>query len=273
MQGFDGKDEFPLAPGSVRGYRWWQLRIQNYPASNYTMTTAVWDEFSRTFTPRYVPPAGLSSQLIGMYGGPWDKHAEWHEAECSLGYDPYTPYYDVNLLTPHHVPCGICGCGYWAYWKSEDHGCNPVVSSFSGIDVPVFGVIEGAGRALIGTRGFRVQKARILAVTPVLEPVFSPLPCSGTLTSDGVYIPDSSPLPLTFSFTERCAMDGAILVAAFGRALSLREPSLEKLAERLRQVILAALHDSVRPGARVLLSPQALTAEFPPDTSYLEGRP
>lgn len=270
MQGFDGKDEFPLAPGSVRGYRWWQLRIQNYPANNYTMTSA-WDYASRRTVSQYVPPAGFSSQLIGMYGAPWDKRAEWHEAECSLGYDPYDPYYDVSLRILHPVPCSTCGCGYWAYWKSEDHGCSPVVSSFSSIDVPVLGMVEGAGRALIGTRGFRVQKARILAVTPVLEPVFSPMPYHGTLTDDGVYMPDDSLAPLAFSGTEtRRAMDSAVLVAAFGRTLQLREASVTALAERLRQVILAALHDSVHPGARIVMSPQALTAQFPPDLTYLE---
>jgi len=35
---------------------------------------------------------------------------------------------------------------------------------------PVLGVIEGWGKVLIGTKGFRCQVAKILALTPVIRP-------------------------------------------------------------------------------------------------------
>lgn len=59
----------------------------------------------------------------------------------------------------HHViPDENCGCGFWAYW-TVDAAPNPW-----GFTIPVLGVIEGYGRTLIGGRGFRCAKARMVAL-------------------------------------------------------------------------------------------------------------
>lgn len=50
-------------------------------------------------------------------------------------------------------------CGFWAYWSFESE-------AWVRTSLRVFGVIEGTGRIVIGTKGFRCQKARIIALTP-----------------------------------------------------------------------------------------------------------
>lgn len=49
-------------------------------------------------------------------------------------------------------------CGFWAYWSIADRSWYD--------KLPVFGVVEGTGRVLIGTKGFRCQQARIVALVP-----------------------------------------------------------------------------------------------------------
>lgn len=54
---------------------------------------------------------------------------------------------------PHNM--GDCGCGFYGYYDgSNDYKSGARVSA----------VIEGYGETVIGTRGFRAQKARILAL-------------------------------------------------------------------------------------------------------------
>lgn len=56
-----------------------------------------------------------------------------------------------------HVIAGLtCGCGYYAYF---DNGANPYHKTGQ-----VHGLIEGYGVATVGTRGFRCEKAKLLAL-------------------------------------------------------------------------------------------------------------
>lgn len=49
-------------------------------------------------------------------------------------------------------------CGFYAYFDGKDGG------GYGSTDPGVCGVIEGYGEVLIGTKGFRAKKARILAL-------------------------------------------------------------------------------------------------------------
>ncbi len=49
-------------------------------------------------------------------------------------------------------------CGFWGYWKMADQTWHD--------KLPVFGIMEGTGRVVIGSKGFRAQKARIIALVP-----------------------------------------------------------------------------------------------------------
>jgi len=55
---------------------------------------------------------------------------------------------------PEHQMKG-CGCGFYAYYDgSNDYG----------VQAPVVGIVEGYGEVIVGTRGFRAQKAKIVAL-------------------------------------------------------------------------------------------------------------
>lgn len=54
------------------------------------------------------------------------------------------------------VPDENCGCGFWAYWTVN---AAPLYGQRR-----VMGVVEGYGRTLIGDKGFRCEKARIVAL-------------------------------------------------------------------------------------------------------------
>jgi hypothetical protein len=61
---------------------------------------------------------------------------------------------DENLNNPAYKDCG---CGFWAYWKFDPH-------EFHLGEKPVVGIVEGYGKTIRGSRGFRCAKARIVAL-------------------------------------------------------------------------------------------------------------
>jgi hypothetical protein len=67
-----------------------------------------------------------------------------------------------------------CGCGVWAYWKLDSGDVNRFSPTSRGL--PVLGIIEGYGRVLLGEKGFRCQKAKIVALAPAfsIQPEVSP---------------------------------------------------------------------------------------------------
>lgn len=68
----------------------------------------------------------------------------------------------TQMLIPripfHKPPVPQCDCGFWAYTSAST---LPV----SGGGALAFGIIQGWGSSIIGPRGFRAQKARIIALT------------------------------------------------------------------------------------------------------------
>lgn len=70
------------------------------------------------------------------------------------------------------VPPGIdCQCGFYAYFGGALGQSYAIKSQLAG-------VIEGHGRCIIGTRGFKAQKARIVALyaPPMVDPLVSGSP-------------------------------------------------------------------------------------------------
>lgn len=94
----------------------------------------------------------------------WTHREVWtpgeNVARCRKGeVDTYTRlsiYYglDGERAEPCESIDPACACGYWAY-----HSGTPDFGSSEG----VVGIIEGYGKTTIGTKGFRCEKARILA--------------------------------------------------------------------------------------------------------------
>lgn len=64
-----------------------------------------------------------------------------------------------------------CGCGFWAYWSPYDVRARQL---FSDSEIIVTGVVEGFGKIIQGTKGFRCQKLKILALAPDREDVNVP---------------------------------------------------------------------------------------------------
>lgn len=67
--------------------------------------------------------------------------------------------YSARNIGPAHGLQG-CTCGFYAYYRGDPYARARRVS----------GVIEGYGRVVLGTKGFRAQKARVVALLlPELE--------------------------------------------------------------------------------------------------------
>jgi hypothetical protein len=131
LPGFSGRG-LPLAAGSVTGVRLWHVDMTSAQA---VMNGAA------------VPVDGL---LTGVFGGVWRRGE--NQAACGGGQG--TPPCPGDL-----VPAPGCGCGFWAYWALRyAWRCDYYWRA------EVIGVIQGYGRARIGTRGCRCGKARILGL-------------------------------------------------------------------------------------------------------------
>lgn len=78
----------------------------------------------------------LSGQTVSRVWRPGE-----NVSECADGYEGHRA--EAN-----------CGCGFWAYYADQDRQ----------FDKGVTGVIEGYGVVNLGTKGFRAEKARIVAL-------------------------------------------------------------------------------------------------------------
>lgn len=166
MQGFSEHgtpEEWDLAIGEVYGYRWWKLSI---PAKLAGYIEAP----DMTLNPQEL-------RLVGANHQPWD--AGRLEAKCTAS--SYTsPSWD-DLLNGRsepfkHEPPEIreaCGCGFWAYFDQflsvDSHftklgAGKPYKVSNHCVEIPVFGVVKGSGRVIIGEKGFRCQYAEIVGL-------------------------------------------------------------------------------------------------------------
>lgn len=93
-------------------------------------------------------------ELVGLFGIRWRPSKGKYTAKC------HSPFGTDSIIPPHDTPPSFefpCGCGFYAFWKSELHRVE-------GTDI-VAGVIEGTGRTLIGGLGFRSQYAQIKGLT------------------------------------------------------------------------------------------------------------
>lgn len=61
----------------------------------------------------------------------------------------------------HDVPSENCTCGFYAY--TDDRHAETVSYHRNG-DPVILGIVKGSGRTLIGTQGFRCEKAEIVAL-------------------------------------------------------------------------------------------------------------
>lgn len=181
--GFSESGELDTAIGTVRGYRRWSLISE--PKNARRDRTSI---FNRNY------------YLMGATGAYWlprgEQKRQLHYEVCQEPSGSFTAICK-NVVSPRavnhpdnegHVPpaeriimsypykadgktrsrtvkCG-CGCGFWAYWTLTLAVLNKFTgNNYSKVYVrPVAGVVEGFGKTLLGTKGFRCQKLKILAL-------------------------------------------------------------------------------------------------------------
>lgn len=140
MGDFDGRqvDAAPdTAPGTVTGVRYWKAQLG------------------------MAAPRGL--RLRGARDW-W--HEGVNEARCLSTDVAMGGVVARSRHRGHPAPAEGCSCGFWAYW-------HLAAAPYFGASPEFAGVIEGWGRCLIGSRGFRCQYARVVAVAvaaPLTEP-------------------------------------------------------------------------------------------------------
>jgi hypothetical protein len=119
-----------LVPGSLRGYRTWQLLSRRAALPEGALPL-------RSVTRRVVWPPTL-------------------EARCAPpDIEQYAPVPSSTRLGSHRSPARRCDCGIYAWYDPHDTAM---------LHARVFGAVEASGLVLMGDRGFRAERARISAL-------------------------------------------------------------------------------------------------------------
>ncbi len=170
MTGFaeTGSQDFDFAVGAVRGLRQWSMAAPDLRSD-----------------PHQADRNWPVTPLHGATGFAWP--AGVLEAQCNNGFTHPVP---AEYIDDHHpdLVAQRCGCGVWAYWDTGALAVNRF-STASG-SWTILGMIEGHGRVLLGTRGFRSQRARIVALAPAFtiqaqlpQRLYAPLYFAGIATA------------------------------------------------------------------------------------------
>ena len=138
-RGLPGFDDAEFVAGAAYGYRWWSVKA---------------------------PPLWLNPFSEGSSWNPGPLHSARDIWQPGVNIARCIPYGGLPLHPDSEIPHEQCGCGFWAYWKIQEHGLG------GSQDLKIVGVIEGSGQVLNGPVGFRAAKARIVAlhVPVVIEP-------------------------------------------------------------------------------------------------------
>jgi hypothetical protein len=129
-----------LVPGALRGYRTWETMARH-------------------------PDSQSAIGLYALTGPAWEVETEafCRKLDVVCNCKPCTE--NALQRQDHPSPDGRCTCGIYGYYSPEfiTHNEFPIIVGF-------FGVIEASGKVLLGTKGFRAQRARIVAVAPWASP-------------------------------------------------------------------------------------------------------
>jgi len=121
----DGRER-DLVAGVLRGYRTWHIDAGGLPRR-----------------PGTLPLTSITRQHVAW---PPELRAECTRAEGDIA---------SGERRGHRAPDARCACGIYAWYRPDD------AAEYA---AEVFGVVDAAGVVLMGTRGFRAERARIRAV-------------------------------------------------------------------------------------------------------------
>lgn len=145
-------------PGAARGRRSWMLDSDGWLRGvTYKAKWEPGENVARCFVTRLTnPKTGVPNILLAnrnIKGRPtWVAGGFGFEGQTELVLPGYT-------ADPCDGLAADCACGFYAYHTGRtSYG----VAGASGMRVD--GVVEGYGKVILGTAGYRAQKARILAV-------------------------------------------------------------------------------------------------------------
>lgn len=136
-------------------------------------------------------------------------------------------------LREHQVASMGCQCGFYAYF---DRGSNPYHSVLN-----VLGLIEGYGVATVGSRGFRCEKARIVALIGQPEqfkrypgiPVFPDV--DSAVTEFPLTVPEGTPVTPSPDDLSSAIRNLTVQMQPFVDAMKKAAEALSKLDTRLLQ--------------------------------------
>lgn len=199
--------EQELVPGRLRGYRWF-----NYNAKSSLK---------------------LGATRFSAHGLPWP--IPWQAemtARCYLDTSRHGWYPQRRCQAPNPDPRHFCGL--WGYYRPD-----LMSRGIAGIDPrPSLGVIEVWGRILLGCRGFRAEKARIIAISYSFSPN-SPALKQCEKAGIAVYLNDPHQL-----YADHPPDDVASLLGAVP-TLSKREREHERHLEKFQDTIATILESQL----------------------------
>lgn len=234
-------EAWDTAMGEVYGYRWWYLGL---PPESVGYTP-----FS--FKPPTPSIAGKQQRVLyGANNQPWRDGRM--EAICTK---PPTVFTMVRPPVTHEPPetrGDGCGCGFWAYFDKALGGHTvmpsmagklPVLYSFAAA-IPVFGVVKGTGRVIVGDKGFRSQYAQIM----------------------GLCLPDIAVRQLQWWMMRPKGLDADPWWGDVTGEPEKEQCSVQEHATRISEI--EGILDSAYPSAKLFSSQELLTRYFPPDANY-----
>lgn len=249
-------DNWDFGIGSVSGYRWWWWHV---PPKFAGYTDEEWVNGRNAF-----------SYLIGAYRGEWEPGRI--EAKCKASKSSMYNIGTAENFTGEHEPPEFrttCGCGFWGYFseglRMEDvlyRTPTPKIEreAYMGgmptIKVPVFGVIEGSGRVIIGEKGFRSQYARLKALC-------LPKEAKNALGKWCSTTPNRS-LPGYATFEGIGSFEESLRAGVGG--LSMTDLTADQYIERLTEA--ESILQELYPETRIMPDRNSLMKNFPPDKYY-----
>jgi hypothetical protein len=126
----DGDDARGLVAGTLRGYRTWHLLPRCVD-----------------LTPGSLPLASVTRPHVTW---PPELSASCTPADAGFGRSTGPP-----VVPDHPAPSSDCTCGIYAWYAPADART---------LSAEVFGAVEASGVVLMGTHGFRAERARITAI-------------------------------------------------------------------------------------------------------------
>lgn len=235
-------EDWDMAMGEVFGYRWWYLVVPPEMVGYLG----------------YVAKPSAVRQTYILYGA---NNQSWMdgrmEAVCTkTNTKLFSGIMDRSTFT-HKPPetREACGCGFWAYFnegmrvdevlamKFADN--TPSIFSY-GAAIPVFGVVKGTGRVIIGEKGFRSQYAEII----------------------GLCIPPVSVRQLGWWLTPGDGSFGQVYEPGWSDAFPSHRQECTPAEHEVRLASVETVIAQNYPSAKLFTDQKLLTQYFPPDKNY-----